>query len=528
MENLQNQMKSYGKMGLFFFSEKELDTLHNLDLYLNQKIQTLTEKDWKEIQKLKPGSIKEILTEKEHQEIYYTDNYFKVIQILRKIKAGSLEIPVIKENYPQLFYNPEYPPLLKYVYILAPIKGMNDFSYAKFLADSDFENVDMNQNGIIDSDEEGQYIGSIYNVQEDKAFIKTLQTKLIHCNENFIQDQWSTFLSCYFPLFKQNEFIGILGLDFEVSSQYNILKNIKNVFIYSLIVSGVLVLMVSFLVSLWMYRPIKEITKASEKIARRDFYITLRNPNTTEFKILYRNFKIMAKRLKKYTYKLQDMVLQRTEELFSIAERNAKMTQLVLQYIPRTAVEYLSEQIDSQDKFFYSYYKRKRYTYFFLDLVQYTKFSEGKSPEEIIQTLNQIFQPCLEVIFKNNGDVDKFIGDSIFAFFIKPEEALNAAVEIREIFKNERINLRKFEFRIGIHYGEAVHDNVGNEERREFTLVGDSINVTSRLESIANSGSILVSENVIQMVNENQYMFSNKYLIKLKEKNKYVEARYLL
>jgi class 3 adenylate cyclase len=146
-------------------------------------------------------------------------------------------------------------------------------------------------------------------------------------------------------------------------------------------------------------------------------------------------------------------------------------------------------------------------TVMFTDIRNFTAFSEKRSPREVIDFLNDYFTSLVGPITAHRGVVNKFIGDSVMAVFSPvfgledhAQAALRAALEIRAALEefNARGNYEPIRHGIGIHTGLLVAGNVGAEERKEYTVIGDTVNVASRLESqskIENT-DILVSESV--------------------------------
>ncbi|MBP1932283.1 adenylate cyclase [Ammoniphilus resinae] len=142
----------------------------------------------------------------------------------------------------------------------------------------------------------------------------------------------------------------------------------------------------------------------------------------------------------------------------------------------------------------------KDVTVLFIDLRGFTSLSEQKPPGEIIAILNEYLQLCTEVIFNHQGTLDKFIGDGVMAFFGAPldmgdhtEKAVMAALEMKQKAQNFP---HPVSFGMGIHCGEVIVGNVGSKRRLDYTVIGDVVNLASRLESQAKPGQILVSEAV--------------------------------
>jgi class 3 adenylate cyclase len=134
--------------------------------------------------------------------------------------------------------------------------------------------------------------------------------------------------------------------------------------------------------------------------------------------------------------------------------------------------------------------------FMFMDVKGFTTFSESHTSAEVVKALNGIFTPATELIYKNGGDVDKFIGDCIFACFGSAEEAARAAKAILLLFRELNSKGNPFLVRIGLNDGRAVRGNVGTPGRREYTFIGDAVNTAQRLESNCEPGKVLVSAGV--------------------------------
>jgi class 3 adenylate cyclase len=137
--------------------------------------------------------------------------------------------------------------------------------------------------------------------------------------------------------------------------------------------------------------------------------------------------------------------------------------------------------------------------FLFMDVKGFTAFSEEHGPSEVVAALNAIFKPATEAIYACGGDVDKFIGDCIFAVFAKPDEALTAGRRLLELFRGLKAKGSPFAVRIGINMGRAVRANVGSQDRREYTFIGDAVNTAQRLESNCAPGRLLICEELYKL-----------------------------
>ncbi len=155
-------------------------------------------------------------------------------------------------------------------------------------------------------------------------------------------------------------------------------------------------------------------------------------------------------------------------------------------------------------------------TILFSDIRDFTRISENLAPEEVIVILNEYLRAMVDVILSHGGVPDKFLGDGIMAIFGAPlaygddaERAVRTALAMRE--KLNELNERRaskgkeaFRIGIGIHTGEVVVGNIGHIEKMEYTAIGDTVNVTSRIESLTKEikCDILVSESTYEYLPE--------------------------
>ncbi len=150
---------------------------------------------------------------------------------------------------------------------------------------------------------------------------------------------------------------------------------------------------------------------------------------------------------------------------------------------------------------------QKRYlTVFFSDIRGFTSMSEKMTPEEVVRVLNEYLTEMTEVIFKYNGTLDKFIGDAVMAIWGAPkffpnhaELALRAAVEmqkkVRELCARWAEQGRhQIGIGMGINTGDVVSGNMGSATFADYTVIGDNVNLSARLEENAKAGQILISE----------------------------------
>jgi class 3 adenylate cyclase len=174
----------------------------------------------------------------------------------------------------------------------------------------------------------------------------------------------------------------------------------------------------------------------------------------------------------------------------------SRIVDLFGRYVPKAVVAQLIQQ-RTADALALGGVKRE-VTVLFADVRGFTTFAEQFPPEEVLRQLNELLKIMVDSTFANEGTVDKFIGDAILVLFNapldQPDHALRAARTAWAIQQGLSGHPSGLTVGIGIHRGEAVVGRVGTRERMEYTAVGSTVNIASRLCSAATSRQIVVSE----------------------------------
>jgi class 3 adenylate cyclase len=161
--------------------------------------------------------------------------------------------------------------------------------------------------------------------------------------------------------------------------------------------------------------------------------------------------------------------------------------------------------------------EQQKLTVFFSDISKFTSIVEKMDPEGLVQDLCVYFESISKTILENKGTIDKYIGDAVMAFWGAPvpmedhaEKACHTAIVIQNNLRNlfQQWNSKgkvPFLTRIGIHTGNVIVGNLGYKERLNYTIIGDTVNVSSRLEGINKiyRTEIIVSENTYKECQDN-------------------------
>ncbi|MCU7940431.1 MAG: response regulator [gamma proteobacterium symbiont of Bathyaustriella thionipta] len=188
-----------------------------------------------------------------------------------------------------------------------------------------------------------------------------------------------------------------------------------------------------------------------------------------------------------------------------LAEARLKNNQNAMRYyLPDATVSHISRTNKNtipkaEDKF---------RTLLFSDIVQFTRISDQLSSRKVVDFLNAYFDRMVEELMLFNATIDKFIGDGIFASFSEQEEGAfravcAAAAMLKALPELRLITGLDIHMRVGIHSGHVILGDIGSHHsRRDFTLIGDNVNIANRLEHLAKRDGILISHATYKMIQD--------------------------
>jgi class 3 adenylate cyclase len=243
--------------------------------------------------------------------------------------------------------------------------------------------------------------------------------------------------------------------------------------------------------------PIRRLRSGVERVAAGDLVTPVTPTSRDEAGDLTRAFNKMREKLQE-----RERIQKEKERIQKAFGRYASDT--VLEFVLKSSGESEMEGAEHE------------VTIVFADIRSFTRLSEGMKAHDVVALLNEIFQLASDRIDARKGTIDKFIGDSVMAYFGAPVpdapvpdpdhavHAVSAAVDIVQAVgeRNQQLGAdgHRVQVGIGIHTGTVVVGTLGSDKRTDFTAVGDAVNVAHRLEKLARPGEILVSEAVQQQV----------------------------
>ena len=167
----------------------------------------------------------------------------------------------------------------------------------------------------------------------------------------------------------------------------------------------------------------------------------------------------------------------------------------------------------------------------FTDIRGFTSLSETAGTKETFAFLNRYLEIMEPIIESKGGFIDKFIGDAIMALFTEPEKAVQAAIDLQEAAGKQKLpDGSALKTGIGIHFGELILGTVGSENRLETTVIGDTVNLASRIESLTKqySAEILVSYDVVKFLSKTQYKWRELDSVTVRGKTKPVSLFHII
>ena len=212
--------------------------------------------------------------------------------------------------------------------------------------------------------------------------------------------------------------------------------------------------------------------------------------------------------------------IDKQKQIARNAEEIAKEKSKEIEEIASQLSKYLSPQLFSSifsgEKKVLIESERKFLTVFFSDIVSFTSISDNMDSATLTEMLNLYLTKMSEIALKYGGTIDKYIGDSVMIFFGDPQtagknqdaincvkmaiEMQNTMKKLSKVFMNDFNLSNPLNIRVGINSGECTVGNFGSEKRLDYTVIGGTVNLASRLESKSPIGQILISEKTKSLI----------------------------
>jgi adenylate cyclase len=374
--------------------------------------------------------------------------YLQLVQILRKIRDANRS----GSTY------------VKYIYTILPDPQDNDRLI--FGVDADEVPSHFGESDLADME-----VGMLNHLKEP------------YSPPEFIDDQYGSWESGFAPIFDSSgNYVATLGVDIPASLIISKLNRIFEYGAWAIAISLFIAFAAAHALAKRVSSSLAYLCQRAKEIGEGDLMTPTKLTTNDEFEVL------------------ADTLNQMTRGL----EERERLKLNFARYVS----QHILDKIIASPAPLKLEGERRKVTLLFSDIREFTRLSEKMAPELVVSYLNEYFGTMLSVIFKNNGTLDKFMGDGIMVEFGAPIHdskqefhAVTAALEMQEALQRLCKKWKKegkpiIEIGIGIHTGQAVVGNIGTETRMDYTAIGDAVNVASRLERATKTykTSILVSE----------------------------------
>jgi class 3 adenylate cyclase len=279
--------------------------------------------------------------------------------------------------------------------------------------------------------------------------------------------------------------VGGVGVHFSEKSWDELAVHLAS----KMLTAAIIVVLLSSLMVFWiagrMSQPLEMLAQAARQVAAGDYHIRLPVRGNDEMTDAVSQFNVMVGELehKKELRKVFDRYLN--PKLVSDVFKNTDM------------------KVENH---------RQDVTVLFADMVQFTSFSESTDTENVVRVLNRHFEVFHRVITYYGGHVDKYIGDALMAVFNHPVEdplhvrhAAKAGLAMNMVCQELGLlhtNGEPISFRIGLNCGQAIVCNIGAAKRLEYTVIGDTVNVASRMGGLGEGGEVVMSSATFDRLGE--------------------------
>ena len=306
--------------------------------------------------------------------------------------------------------------------------------------------------------------------------------------QTYVSPEHGSVIDFSVPLTFSNVGVGAVYVGFTQASMHRALTAARS---YTALITAVMLAVGvagAFGLATLLSRPIRRLMEGTRRIAEGDFSVALAVPSRDEIGALTEAFNRMAR---------------------SLGEKE-HIKRAFSRYVAREVVD----QILKDPENLVLTGERREVTVLFCDVRGFTPTAERLSPEEVVGLLNNFYNLMIDTIFRYQGTVDKFLGDGVMAVFGAPIYRQDHAVQAVRAALDMQAGIRALSDRlveegkdpiavgIGVNAGEAIAGTVGTDERMEYTVIGDNVNLAARLEANALAGQILISEQTYRRVED--------------------------
>lgn len=297
-----------------------------------------------------------------------------------------------------------------------------------------------------------------------------LELDKVKVNPDYTTDEFGTWLTANVPLRDATgKAVALMGVDVSADLVRAAMRRLLYITLGAVVIASIVSLLAAMKLAAWASSPLTLVKATLDEISRGNLDARVSMDRNDEFGEVGQAVNHMA---------------------LSLQERAALKGAL-----SRYVSAHVAESVISQRNLPELAGSRRRITVMFCDIRNFTRFSNALEPEQVFGFLNEFFTEMIDVIFKHHGTLDKMLGDGLLALFGTPHDdpehavhALEAAIEMQKRLEKLRGKWSQYyssdlAIGIGLHTGDAMVGNVGSKDRMEYTAIGDTVNIASRLES---------------------------------------------
>lgn len=324
-----------------------------------------------------------------------------------------------------------------------------------------------------------------------------------------------SYASYTLPIMVKDLLAGYVSVSVSQQAIIEAQQQAQKTLLTAMLLMAALIILASFLVARWLARPIQDLVTAAHAISSGDFHFRLHERRNDELGQLIDSYNKMATGLLE-----KDQVEKVLSRFVSPSVANKMIADID------------QVRLGGRDM---------QASIIFADIVGFTSLSEGMPPEQLAQLLNSYFNAISCATRFYHGTIDKYVGDCAMIVFGAPEEdgqhfyhSLCCAHMIRLLVERlnqwrEQHHLLSVDFRIGINSGPVLAGNLGSNERMQYTVIGDTVNLASRLSNLAGANDIILPQRLTQQADiSQQFSFHSNGKINIRGKSQQVTTANLV
>jgi len=318
----------------------------------------------------------------------------------------------------------------------------------------------------------GEVLAASPKTPADKRKLATFKNRIKHDQSNYYVE----------PIIFQNLIVGYAQVSLNSDTISQTFENTRLGMTIATLSALIFAIILAIFVGRNITKPLKQLIEATDRIANGDFEARIPERKKDEIGVLIHHFNSMASGLKE-----REQIKSTFSQYVSPNIANNILANLEQ---PRVPSKYVNASV------------------LFVDIAGFTSMCEQMSPQQVEHLLNDYYELILKASRLYNGTVDKYIGDGAMILFGAPEDdpehsfhAVCCALlllRLVEQLNNERsrYNSPVIQFKLGIHCGEMLAGAIGSKGHLQYTVVGNAVNVASRLCNAANAGELIISDSV--------------------------------